>query len=207
MILPDEDKHKGNRVLDDLKFIHQKDASDVLGATARRLIGSGGFIAESVVQWLPDVAAARNPAKQLAHELLGRAVVIYAGPELYPVAEAWKEKCNLHARQLAWCARIDRESELLSWTGQPIDRPYVVVELHSNLEGQRVQQFFAVAERQLSGMRPAPIVVEVEGHTLDEQRQWAAAYGEFVAIYLGLLNGFDPSGAAMLEKFKKELNT
>lgn len=205
MILPDENKHKGNQVLDDLKFIHYKDVSDALGAATRRFAGLGDFMAGSVALWQPDVATVRNPAKQLAQELLGRTVVVYAGPKLYSAAEAWKEACNLHARQLAWCARIDRESELLGWTGQPVEKPYVVVELHSGLESRQVQRFFAVAERRLSGMRPAPIVVEAEGQTLDEQRQWTAAYGEFVAIYLGLLNGVDPSPSAALEKFKKEL--
>lgn len=184
-------------MLDDLKYIHQKDTSDALGAAARRLAGTG-----AVEAWLPEVATTRNPAKQLAQELLGKTIVIYAGPELYPAAETWKEACNVYARQLAWCARIDRESELLGWTGQPIDKPYAVVELRSSLDNRRAQDFFAVAERQLSGMRPAPIIVEAQGRTLDEQLQWAAAYGEFVAIYLGLLNGFDPSGAAMLKKIK-----
>lgn len=191
-------------MLDDLKFIHHKDASDALGAATRRL---AGFAAEAAAQWQPDVPSQRNPAKQLAHELLGRAIVIYTGPILYSAAEAWKEQCNLHARQLAWCARIDRAAELVSWTGQPIDKPFAVVELRSNLDGEQTQQYFAVAERQLSGMRPAPIIVEAGGRTLEEQQQWAIAYGEFVAIYLGLLNGFDPSPVVLLEKFKKELNT
>ena len=201
MILPNKYKHKGNPVLDDLKFIHQKDVSDALGAAARGLARI-----EAVEAWLPEIATARNPAKQLAQELLGKTIVVYAGPELHPAAEAWKAACNTHARQLAWCARIDRESELLGWTGQPVDKPYAVVELRSGLEGREVQAFFAVAERHLSGMRPAPIIVEAQGRTLDEQLQWAAAYGEFVAIYLGLLNGFDPSGAAMFQKFRKELS-
>lgn len=186
-------------MLDDLKYIHQKDAFDALGAAARRLTG---FAAEAAAQWQPDVRSLRNPAKQLAHELLGRTIVIYAGPKMYPAAEIWKEKCNLHARQLAWCARIDSVSELISWTGQPVEKPFVVVELRSKLEDGQAQDYFAAAERQLSGMRPAPVVVEVEGHTLDEQLTWVAAYGEFVAIYLGLLNGFDPTPTPLLEKFK-----
>lgn len=188
-------------MLDDLKYIHHKDASDMLGAAARR----HGNIAETIQSWLPEVAAARNPAKQLAQELLGKTVAVYAGETMYSAAEAWKTACNMHARQLAWCARIDRESELLGWTGQPLDKPYAVVELRSNLENGQAQRFFEVAERSLSGMRPAPIIVQVEGRTPDEQLLWATAYGEFVMIYLGLLNGVDPSGVALLEKFKKEL--
>jgi glucose/mannose-6-phosphate isomerase len=187
-------------MLDDLKYIHFKDASDALGAAARRFAD-----VEAVEQWRPDVATAHNPAKQLAQELMGKTVVVYSGPEMYSAAEAWKVACNANARQLAWCARIDSESELLGWTEQPIDKLYAVVELRSNLESGQVQRFFDGAERLLSGMRPAPIVVEVRGTALDEQRLWAAAYGEFVTLYLGLLNGIDPSPTALLEKFKKAL--
>lgn len=191
-------------MLDDLKYIHHKDSSDVLGAAARRY-ADVSILASVVEQWLPEIPAARNSAKQLAQELMGKTVVVYAGPAMYPAAEAWKASCNVNARQLAWCARIDRESELLGWTEQPIDKPYAVVELRSNLESPQVQNFFDVAERLLSGIRPAPIIVEVQGSTHDEQRLWATAYGEFVMTYLGLLNGIDPSPTVLLEKFKKEL--
>jgi len=57
----------------------------------------------------------------------------------------------------------------------------------------------------LSGRRPAPYVVNVEGEDLLEQLLWAVIYGDFVSIYLGLLNGVNPTPVELVEKFKKEL--
>ncbi len=48
-------------------------------------------------------------------------------------------------------------------------------------------------------------MVEVQGSTILEQLLWAVAFGDFVSIYVALLNGIDPSPVDLIEKFKKEL--
>jgi hypothetical protein len=35
---------------------------------------------------------------------------------------------------------------------------------------------------------------------------WTVAYGDFVSLYLGLLNGLDPAPVDLVEKFKKALD-
>lgn len=192
-------------MLDDLKYIHGKDRSDALGGVERRF-GTHAFMIRSMETWRAEVPIVRNPAKQLAHELLGKSVAIYAGPKLYAAAEVWKVACNKNARQLAWRGLATSDADVLGWTEQPREKLYAVVELRSKLEDAKAQKYFEVSERLLSGRRPAPIAVAVQGRTLTEQRLWATAFGEFVTIYLGLLNGVDPSSTPLLEKFKKELD-
>jgi glucose/mannose-6-phosphate isomerase len=158
--------------------------------------------------WLPTIPTKDNPAKQLAQELMGKSVVVYGGPKLFPAAYKWKISVNENAKQVAWVNEIPEfnHNEFIGWSKQPIDKPYAVVDLRSNLEHERVQKRFVVTERLLSGMRPAPHIVVAEGETLLEQLMWTIAFGDFVTLYLGLLNGIDPAPVELVEKFKKALN-
>jgi glucose/mannose-6-phosphate isomerase len=158
--------------------------------------------------WLPTVPTAKNQAKQIAQELMGKSVVVYSGPLLFPAAYKWKINVNENAKQIAWCNQLPEfnHNEFLGWTEQPVQKPYAVVDLRSNLEHPRVQKRFEVTERLLSGKRPAPIVINAEGHNLLEQLLWTITLGDFVSIYLALLNGLNPAPVDMLEKLKKALN-
>src|SRR5581483_3391493 len=149
-----------------------------------------------------------NPAKKLAHELAGKSPVIYGGPLLAPIAFKWKINFNENAKNVAWWNEYSEfnHNEMIGWSSHPIEKPYGVIDLCSDLEHPRIQKRFQVAERLLSGLRPAPHIVNVQGKTILEQLVWAMAYGDFVTIYLALLNGVNPAPVDLVEKFKKALN-
>ncbi len=163
---------------------------------------------QAVGAWRPDIPANQNPAKQLAQELIGKSLVVYGGPKMYPAAWKWKISCNENAKHIAWAGKYPEfnHNEFLGWSKQPTDKPYAVIDLRSNLEHPRVQKRFEVSARLLSGMRPEPHVVQAEGDTVLEQLLWTMVYGDFVTIYLGILNGLNPAPVELIEKFKKELN-
>lgn len=165
------------------------------------------FLKSAVKDWLPTVATAQNPAKQLAQELIGQSAVIYAGPKLWPAAYKWKISFNENAKQIAWCNQFPEfnHNEFIGWSKQPVDKPYAVVELRSNLEHERVQKRFGVSERMLSGMRPSPHIVTVQGDDILEQLLWAIAFGDFVTLYVALLNGLNPAPVDLVEAFKKAM--
>lgn len=168
---------------------------------------AAAFLNNATKAWRADVPTVQNPAKQLAQELIGKSVVVYSGPKLFPAAYRWKIDANENAKQVAWVNQLPEfnHNEFLGWSQQPVDKPYAVVDLRSNLEHERVQKRFEVSARLLSGMRPEPHVVQAEGRTLLEQMLWTQAYGDFVTIYLALLNGINPAPVDLVEKFKKEL--
>jgi glucose/mannose-6-phosphate isomerase len=172
------------------------------------LEAAADHLKRATANWRPDIPTADNPAKQLAQELLGKSVVVYGGPKLYPAAYKWKISCNENAKQVAWAGSYPEfnHNEFIGWSEQPIDKPYAVIDLRSNLEHPRVQKRFEVSERLLSGRRPAPLVVQAEGRTLLEQLLWTVAYGDFVTLYLALLNGLNPAPVDLVERFKKSLN-
>ncbi|MBI2007799.1 bifunctional phosphoglucose/phosphomannose isomerase [Candidatus Saccharibacteria bacterium] len=166
-----------------------------------------GFLQFATKVWLPTVPTSQNPAKKLALELAGKSPVIYAGSLLVPAAYKWKINFNENAKNLAWWNELPEfdHNELIGWSSHPMQKPYEIIELRSKLEHPRVQKRFEAGEKLLSGLRPAPNVVEVQGETLLEQLLWAINFGDFVSIYLALLNNVNPTPVDLVEKFKKEL--
>ncbi len=179
-----------------------KSILDELNDTAKWLGEKGGDLAV-------DVAVKSNPAKQLAQELVGNSIVVYAGELFYPVAYKWKINFNENAKNIAWCNALPEfnHNEFLGWTSHPVDKPYKVVDIRSNLENVRTQKRFEVSERLLSGRRPQPEVVIPAGDTLLQQLLWTIQLGDFVSLYLAILNGLDPTPVDLIEKLKAEMAT
>ncbi len=180
------------------------------------LIGSGKLAElRAVSDWLgqqserlsPTVPTSDNLAKQIALDVAGSSVVIYAGPELSPAAYKWKISFNENAKNIAWYNQFPEfnHNEFLGWTSHPEKKPYKVIDLRSSIEHERVQKRFVISEKLLSGQRPAPIIVEVQGDNELQQLLWSVVMGDFVSLYVALLNGLDPTPVDMIEKLKKEL--
>lgn len=180
----------------------------LLTKQADELDGAAEFLEQAEKSWLPTVPTAQNPAKQIALECIGKSVVIYGGPLMAPAAYKWKISFNENAKHIAWWNQYSEfnHNEFLGWTKQPVDKPYAVIDLRSNLEHPRIQKRFEVTERLLSGMRPTPIVVQAEGKTVLEQLLWTVSLGDFVTLYTALLNGLNPTPVDLIEKFKKSLS-
>jgi len=172
-----------------------------------QLAEAGAFLTETVKAWTATVPTAQNEAKKLALEMAGKSPVIYGGPLMAPVAYKWKISFNENAKNIAWWGEYPEfnHNEMIGWSSHPIDKPYAVVDLRSTLEHERIQKRFEVTERLLSGLRPAPHIVNVQGKNLLEQIVGAVAFGDFVTIYTALLNNVDPAPVELVERFKKEL--
>lgn len=172
------------------------------------LVGSVDYLKQQVASWVATVPTANNPAKQLALELIGKSIVVYAGAKFYPAAYKWKISFNENAKHVAWVNQYPEfnHNEFLGWTKQPTEKPYEVIDIRSNLEHPRTLKRFEVTERLLSGVRPAPHVIVPEGETLLQQLLWTTAMGDFVSLYLAILNGLNPTPVDLIEKFKKSLD-
>lgn len=166
------------------------------------------WLSGQVADWRADVPTAQNRAKQLALELMGKSPVVYGGTLLYPAAYKWKINFNENAKNVAWCGALPEfnHNEFLGWSSHPVDKPYAVIDLRSSFEHPRIQKRFEITERLLSGRRPAALVVEAEGDTPLRQLLWVIVLGDFVSLYLALLNGLNPTPVELIEKLKKALN-
>jgi glucose/mannose-6-phosphate isomerase len=180
------------------------------------LTGSGTEELVEVAEWLKnevgafgaEIPASRNRAKQVALELMGKTVIMYAGPLLFPAANKWKICMNENAKNTAWVNQYPEfnHNEFIGWSSHPTEKPFAVVEIRSKLEHPRILKRFEVTERLLSGKRPSPIVVEPKGETLLRQLAWSIVMGDFVSVYLALLNGVNPTPVDLVEKLKVELD-
>jgi glucose/mannose-6-phosphate isomerase len=180
----------------------------VPAGSSQELSQTGDWLKDQLAEWRPDVVTAKNAAKQLAQELMGRSVVVYSGPKLFPAANKWKICTNENAKTVAWVNQYPEfnHNEFIGWASHPTEKPYGVVEIRSNLEHERVQKRFVVSERLLSGLRPAPHIVVPQGSTLFQQTVWTSNFADFVSLYLALLNGLNPTPVDLVEKLKAELN-
>jgi len=180
----------------------------VPAGSLQELQAVGEWLKDQLGDWRAEVPTAKNTAKQLALELVGKSVVVYSGPKLFPAANKFKICLNENAKNVAWVNQYPEfnHNEFIGWSSHPLQKPYAVVEIRSNLEHLRVQKRFVVSERLLSGKRPAPEVVKPAGENLLQQLLWTSNFCDFASLYLAILNGLNPTPVDLVEKLKKLLN-
>lgn len=165
------------------------------------------WLAKESDLWTSDMPTERNYAKQLALIAVGKTPVFYGGSLMSPVAYKWKISWNENAKNVAFWNYLPEfnHNEFLGWTSHPVEKPFAVFDLVSELEHPRVLKRFALSDKLLSGRRPKATVVPIEGDTLLKQMLWGCILADFVSIYVAVLNGVDPTPVDLIEKFKKEL--
>ncbi|HEY5441952.1 MAG TPA: SIS domain-containing protein, partial [Candidatus Saccharimonadales bacterium] len=180
----------------------------VPAGSLKELRGVADWLKDQPASWRAEVPTNKNAAKQLALELVGKSIVVYSGPKLFPAANKFKICLNENAKNVAWVNYYPEfnHNEFIGWSSHPVDKPYAVVEIRSNLERERIQKRFVVSERLLSGKRPAPEVVKPEGESLLQQLLWTSNFCDFVSLYVAILNGLNPTPVDLVEKLKKSLD-
>jgi glucose/mannose-6-phosphate isomerase len=157
--------------------------------------------------WEAGVTVDKNYAKQLALLAVGKTPVIYAGTLMFPAAYKWKISWNENAKNVAFCNEIPEfnHNEFIGWASHPVDKPFVVFDLISNLEHPRILKRFEVTDRLLSGKRPKANTVNLKGDSAIQQFLWASILADFISIYVAVLNGVNPTPVDLVEKLKREL--
>jgi glucose/mannose-6-phosphate isomerase len=158
-------------------------------------------------QWHPTIPFENNQAKQLAWNCAGKSPVIYAGSQFRGVAYKWKIGFNENAKTVAWWNEYPEfnHNEFIGWSSHPIEKPYAVIDLRSGLDHDQIKKRFEISDRLLSGQRPKAVEVELQGESVLRQMLWGSVLGDFVSIYLAILNGVDPTKVDLIEKLKGEL--
>lgn len=165
------------------------------------------YLKEVIQDFIPTNKIANNPAKKLARELMGTSPVVYASSLFWPVAYKWKISINENAKNVAWWNQYPEfnHNEFIGWSSHPHSKPYSVIDLRSDLDDERIIKRFQVTEKLLSGRRPMTHSIELNGETVFEQMLYGSVFGDFVSLYLALLNGIDPTPVELIEKLKREI--
>lgn len=168
---------------------------------------TSGWLKLESEQWAGDVSVDKNYAKQLALLAVGKTPVFYGGTLTAPVAYKWKISWNENAKNVSFWNELPEfnHNEFIGWTSHPIEKPFAVFDLVSNLEHPQILKRFEVSDRLLSGQRPKSTVVNLAGQSAIQQLLWGSILADFVSIYVAILNGVDPTPVPIIEKLKKEL--
>jgi glucose/mannose-6-phosphate isomerase len=158
---------------------------------------------------VPGVPEARNPAKQAARALAGRFVFVYAADQrLGPVATRVRNQLNENAKLLGHSALVPElnHNEIVGWEapGAVTDRaaawflrdaedaPEVATRLDLTAEYVRRRGAMVLESRETEGGRLARMTSLIQ-------------LGDYVSLYLALLNGVDPTPIASILEFKQRL--
>lgn len=168
---------------------------------------TSSWLQHETQNWLADKTTDKNYAKQLALMAVGKTPVFYGGAFTAPVAYKWKISWNENAKNVAFWNEYPEfnHNEFLGWTSHPIEKPFAVFDLVSNLEHPQILKRFEISDTLLSGQRPKATTITLKGETLLEQLLWASILADFVSIYVAILNGVDPTPVPIIEKLKQEL--
>ena len=165
------------------------------------------WLKEESKLWHKDVSTDQNPAKQIALIASGKTSVFYAGHLMSPIAYKWKISWNETAKNTAFYNEFPEfnHNEFMGWASHPVEKPFAVFDLISDLEHPRINTRFEITDRILSGKRPSANIIRLHGETKLKQMLWGCILADFSSIYASILNGVDPTPVDLIEKLKIEL--
>lgn len=157
--------------------------------------------------WVKEMPLERNYAKQLALHAAGKTAEFVGGNLTAPIAYKWKISWNENSKNVSFCNNIPEynHNEFMGWTSHPVEKPFIIFDIRSELEHPRIQRRFDLTNKLLSGKRPKSHEIWLQGDSLIAQLLWGCILADFASIYLGILNGVDPTQVDLITKLKNEL--
>ncbi len=151
---------------------------------------------------------ARNPAKQLAQKLHQRLPVVYGAGILTEVAHRWKGQLNESSK--VWCfyeELPEANHNALVGYGLPKEiaaRAFVVFLRAPSLHPRILLRYdLTRAALEEAGVESA--TVDAEGRSPLAQMMSAILFGDWVSLYLAMLNGVAPAPTTPIDKLKEQL--
>lgn len=169
---------------------------------------AAAWLEEVSTDWHKDTPVQNNYAKQFALQMVGKTPVFYGGPLTAPLAYKLKISWNENAKNVAFWNQYPEfnHNEFIGWSSHPVEKPFAVVDLVSDLERPRILERMRLTDRLLSGMRPKAIELHLQGDTPIKQALWVCVFADFSSIYAAILNHVDPEPVKLVEELKKELS-
>ena len=165
------------------------------------------WLHEHSESWRKEVSTDKNYAKQLALLAVGKNAVFFGGQITKSLAYKWKISWNENAKNTAFWNQYPEfnHNEFIGWSSHPVEKPFAIFDLRSNLEHDRIQKRFEISDRLLSGKRPKANEITLEGDSVLKQLLWGHLLADYTSIYLGILNNVDPGPVPLVTKLKNEL--
>jgi glucose/mannose-6-phosphate isomerase len=188
-----------------------------------RLLSNLGWVEDPVPSWRaaarrmrernhvlgPESPEPANRAKQIARELEGRFVFIYAGSErLTAVTTRVRNQLNENAKLLGHSAGVPEldHNEIVGWERDATvsDRSGVLILRDAEDEREITEGLTLTAE--FARRRGAKVVevTEMEGDRLSRMAA-LVQFGDYLSLYSALLAGADPTPIESIAEFKRRM--
>jgi glucose/mannose-6-phosphate isomerase len=157
---------------------------------------------------LAEVPVAHNPAKRMAGQLMDRHPLIIGGGLLAPVARRWRTQIAEVAKAVAQFEELpEADHNMVAGVGQPdelITRTMAVF-LRASLDSPRLAARVEATREVLMVEGFNTDVIEAVGATRLAQQWTCLHFGDYVAYYLAMSYGVDPTPVAAIEDLKRRL--
>ena len=155
------------------------------------------------------VAAAVNPAKQLAAALQGRFVLVYSASErVGPVALRWRQQLNENAKMLGHSAVVPElnHNEIVGWERSgPLHRHAAIVVLSDEEDDPAVARRLAITVEIAARQGAAVHHVASNGPGRLARLASLVQFGDYLSLYLALRDGVDPTPIPSIDELKRRL--
>jgi len=178
--------------------------------------GAGRQIGEAIplLQQLRDrshqgVPTQHNTAKQIALELYERIPWVQGTAGIMSAAAyRWRTQCNENSKTLAYSSEYSElnHNEVIGWEraerlqGQPS-----VIILRSPDDHWRIRARVDITRKRLMEPKAPVRLIEAEGRSPLAQLLWTVYLGDWVTLYLALLNRVDPGSIESIRTLKGDL--
>jgi glucose/mannose-6-phosphate isomerase len=155
-----------------------------------------------------EVPVAHNPAKRLAGQLIDRLPLIIGGGLLAPVARRWRTQIAEVAKAPAQFEELpEADHNMVAGVGQPeelINR-IMAVFLRASVDTPRLSARVEATRQVLMVEGFNTDVIDAAGATRMAQQWSCLHFGDYVAYYLAMSYGVDPTPVAAIEDLKRRL--
>ena len=155
-----------------------------------------------------EVAMSDNPAKQLAQQLYGRLAVVYGAGIIAGVAYRWKTQLNENSKAWAFYEVFPElnHNSIVGYQFPPeLAGKTMVVLLHSDLIPYRIRLRYQVTCELLEKAKVSYQIVEGEGTSPLSHIMSLVLFGDYVSLYLAMLNKIDPTPVKNIAYLKEKL--
>lgn len=155
-----------------------------------------------------EVPAARNPAKRMAGQMMDRWVIVFGAGLLTPVARRWKAQINEVSKAMAQFETLpEADHNTLAGTSYPEELISKTLALFlrapSDAPRHRLRSDLTRTAFMLQGFNTDFIDGQGESPLA---HQWTSLhFGDYIAYYLAIAYGADPTPVAALNGLKEEM--
>jgi len=170
---------------------------------------AAGWLARRGSEWGANAAEGVNPVKQIARRLDGRFVFVYTGGgALAAVATRVRNQINENAKLLAHSAVVPElnHNEVVGWErAGPIAARSAVLILRDAEESAAVDLRLSLTAEYVRKQGAEVVEFRAEGGSHLARIASLVQFGDWLSLYLALLNAADPTPVASIDWFKSRL--